>query len=92
MPCLLCTSGNQAQFTAEINIHFRGLKNLDKPSVLVFPKLLVCLDCVFSRFTTPETELALLARGGTTTSEASSRQESVGDVYQNKHSNELHPR
>ena len=60
MSCLSCTSGNQAEFTAEINIHFPGLKNLDKPSVFVFPKLLVCLDCGGSRFTIPETELARL--------------------------------
>jgi hypothetical protein len=78
MSCASCTSCNQAEFTAEINIHVLGLKNLDKPSVLVFPKLLICLDCGFSRFTTPETELRLLARG-TTTSEAKGEQESVGD-------------
>jgi hypothetical protein len=60
MSCLSCASGNQAEFTGEVNIHFPGLKNLDKPSIFVFPKLLVCLDCGCSWFTTPETELALL--------------------------------
>ena len=44
MSCVSCGSGNQTEFSAEINIHFPGLKNLDKRSVLVFPKLLVCLD------------------------------------------------
>jgi hypothetical protein len=34
----LCASGNQAEFGGEILIHFRNLKNLDKPSVRVFPK------------------------------------------------------
>lgn len=63
MSCLLCASGNQAEFGGEILIHFRGLKNLDKTPVWVFPKLLVCLDCGSSRFMTPESELALLARG-----------------------------
>jgi hypothetical protein len=63
MSCLLPASGNQAEFGGEILIHFRGLKNLDKPSVWVFPKLFVCLDCGSSRFMTPESELALLARG-----------------------------
>jgi hypothetical protein len=63
MSCLLCASGNQAEFGGEILIHFRGLKNLDKPPFWVFPKLLVCLDCGSSRFMTPESELALLARG-----------------------------
>jgi hypothetical protein len=60
MSCLSCASRNQAEFTAEINIHFPGLKNLDKPSVFVFPKLSVCLDCGCSRFAIPETELARL--------------------------------
>jgi hypothetical protein len=63
MSCPLPASGNQAEFGGEILIHFRGLKNLDKPSVWVFPKLFVCLDCGSSRFMTPESELALLARG-----------------------------
>jgi hypothetical protein len=43
-------------------IHFRSLKNVDEPGVWVFPKLLVCLACGFSRFTVQESELALLAR------------------------------
>ena len=33
MSCLLCASGKQAEFGSEILIHFRGLKNLDKPPV-----------------------------------------------------------
>ena len=61
MPCVSCGSGRQAEFPAEMNIHFSGLKNLDKPGVFLFPKVLICLGCGFSRFTTPETELALLA-------------------------------
>ena len=73
MSCLSCASGNQAEFGGEILIHFSGLENLDKPPVWVFPKLLVCLDCGFSRFMTPESELALLARG------ASAREGSIPD-------------
>jgi hypothetical protein len=61
MSCLLCASVNQAEFAAEINIHFRGRENLNNPGLLVFPKLLVCLDCGSSRFSTSETELAQLA-------------------------------
>jgi len=60
MSCSSCASGSQAEFTAEVNIHFPGLRNLDKPSVFVFPRLLVCLDCGCSWFTTPETEVARL--------------------------------
>jgi hypothetical protein len=64
---LLCDSGNVSDFSAEINLHFSGLKNLDKPNVVLFPQVLVCLDCGFSRFTNPETELGLL---GTQTNKA----------------------
>jgi hypothetical protein len=67
---MLCASSKEAEFNAEISIHFPGPKNVDKPSVWVFPRILVCLDCGFSRFVVPETELALLA-GGTGTGEAS---------------------
>jgi len=61
MSCLVCASGNQEEFGAEINIHFRGLKNIDDPGVLFFPKVLVCLDCGASRFSTPADELLRLA-------------------------------
>lgn len=79
MYCPSCRSSNQAEFTTEMMIHFSGLKNIDKPGVLVFPKVSVCLDCGSSRFATPKTKLALLARG-TPTSAASTRRESVADV------------
>ena len=57
MSCLLCGSGIR-QLTAEMVIHFSARKNLDKPGVWVFPKLLVCLDCGCSRLTVPKKELA----------------------------------
>jgi hypothetical protein len=75
MSCALCESSNQAEFISEMNIHFHGLRNIDKPGVLLFPTLLVCLDCGFSRFTTPKSELALLAEG--TAGEGSTRHKSV---------------
>jgi hypothetical protein len=62
MPCSSCLSSNQAEFPAEINIHFPGRENGTKPTVWVFPKILVCLDCGASRFTTPENELSRLKR------------------------------
>ncbi len=61
MHCPHCASDAQAELSAEINIHFNGLSNIDSPGLLVFPKLLVCLECGFSWFTIPENELALLA-------------------------------
>ena len=63
MYCALCHSNNQAEFTAEMMIHFSGLKHIDKPSVLAFPKVSICLDCGFSGFTTQETELRVLGKG-----------------------------
>jgi hypothetical protein len=61
MNCPSCASDAQAEFNAEINFHLSGPRNTDCPGLLVFPKLVVCLECGFSRFTTPEAELALLA-------------------------------
>lgn len=63
MACKSCGSDNQDKFGAEINIHFPGLEGLDKPIVLVFPTLLVCLRCGFTEFTISETELHRLEKG-----------------------------
>jgi hypothetical protein len=58
--CELCSSANQAEFTTEMMIHFSGRKHLVDPGVLAIAEVLVCLDCGFSRFKIPETELRLL--------------------------------
>jgi hypothetical protein len=63
--CALCQSDNHAEFAAELNLQFLGLRNLGTPSVLLFPKVSVCLDCGFSNFTTPEAELQKLKAGST---------------------------
>jgi hypothetical protein len=65
MACLICMSHHEEQFPSEINIHFPNSHNpnLNKPTVWVFPKLLVCLDCGSARLCIPETELAMLAKG-----------------------------
>ena len=60
MSCPLCLSNNQMEFPAEIAVHFSSLINLNRPGPLVFPKLLVCLDCGFAGFTLAESELRLL--------------------------------
>jgi hypothetical protein len=62
MFCVSCQSANQTELTAEMLIHLPGL-NLTNPSVWVFPKLVVCLDCGLSRFSVPANELALIAGG-----------------------------
>jgi hypothetical protein len=61
MSCQLCASGNQSEFPVEMVIHLTGLKNVDNPGVLLFPKVLVCLDCGFLVHTVPARELALLS-------------------------------
>jgi hypothetical protein len=63
MQCKSCGSINQSKFTAEMAIHFPGLKNLDKPVVWVFPEIVVCLDCGDAEFAVPEAELRQLAKG-----------------------------
>ena len=63
MACSSCGSEKQAEFGAEMNIHFPGGKGLDKPTVWVFPKLQVCLGCGLTLFTIPETELRILENG-----------------------------
>jgi len=63
MPCKSCSSTNQSKFTAEMNIHLPGLEGLAKPTVWIFPEIVVCLDCGFAECLIPETELPKLARG-----------------------------
>ena len=63
MSCPSCKSGNQAEFTSEMIIHFAGLRNIDKPGVLFFSKVSVCLDCGFLRGIVPASELARITKG-----------------------------
>ena len=65
MPCKSCGSFHQRKFRAEIDIQFPGTKNINTAPVLVYPELLVCLDCGTAEFTLPVTELALLAKSDT---------------------------
>jgi hypothetical protein len=62
MSCPRCSSVSQEEFPAELMFHFRGAQNLDRPGVMIFPKVLVCLKCGFSQFTAPIQEVALLAQ------------------------------
>jgi len=63
MSCPACARVNQVEFASEMMIHLPGLKSVANPGVLIFPKLLVCLDCGFARFTINGTELGLLTAG-----------------------------
>jgi hypothetical protein len=63
MACKSCGSENQEEFRTEIAIH---LPDRNQPLVLIFPTLLVCLNCgkpeIAEEFTIPRNELLLLAR------------------------------
>ena len=48
------------QLGSEIFIHSHGAEGVDRPGVMAFPTLVVCLDCGFSEFAIPEAELRLL--------------------------------
>jgi len=59
-PCSSCSSGRQMELLGDICLHFpRGLEDLRKPHVWIFPKVLVCLDCGEARFMVSKAELNL---------------------------------
>ena len=64
MSCRSCSSSNQTQFGSEIIIHHSGLKNVDKPTVMTFPKLLICLNCGFTEGFVAADALDLLRQDG----------------------------
>jgi len=63
MVCNSCGSERQAEFKAEINIHFPGEKGREESGIWVFPTLEVCLVCGRTQFTIPEGELNRLQNG-----------------------------
>ena len=65
MSCKSCGSAEVTTFVAEVNIHFSPSppKNLDKPGVLVFPTLTICLDCGYTHCTLLERDLLRLREG-----------------------------
>ena len=58
-----CACENQREFNGELAIHFPGIKGLQKPIVMIFPKVRVCMDCGYADFTVPERELSVLVTG-----------------------------
>lgn len=70
MACSLCGSEKLSKFGAEINIHVPGLLGIDKPGVLAFPKLMICLDCGCSLFALSESQLHLLGEGAAVAAKA----------------------
>ncbi len=63
MLCKSCGSVKQKKFSAEMDIHLPGLKDVDKPAIWVFADVVVCLDCGNAEFAAPEEELRQLAKG-----------------------------
>lgn len=63
MACPSCRSNRQSVFPTELNIHFPGREGLDKPTVWVFPQMLICLRCGFTQFVIPEAEVCQLNEG-----------------------------
>lgn len=61
--CKSCGSIYRQRFVSEIGIHFCSLRNVNKKPVLVFPELLVCLNCGKAEFIVPKDELLLLVKG-----------------------------
>ena len=60
MSCQLCNSETVRDYTAEINIHFPGMKGLDIPTIWVFPTILVCINCGTTQFAIPDADLKIL--------------------------------
>ncbi len=65
MTCESCGSTNVSTFVTEANIHFplSLMKDLEKPGVLLFPTLTICLHCGFTHCTLSEADLRLLREG-----------------------------
>jgi len=61
MICKKCGSDNQQQFSAEMNVHFPGREGLSKPTVMLFPQVVICLNCGFGEFAVSNAELQRLA-------------------------------
>lgn len=58
--CISCGSANLINLGGELALRFPGLQNLNKPSLFVFPEVVVCLDCGASKFEIPQSELQRL--------------------------------
>jgi hypothetical protein len=57
MACAQCSSLSETEVSAEMMIHFSDPSHRSGPGFLIFPMVLVCLDCGASRFNTPAEKL-----------------------------------
>lgn len=60
MACKRCSSERQSKFNSEVNIDLPGREGRDKPTLWVFPEIVVCLGCGFAEFSIPEDQLRRL--------------------------------
>ena len=63
MSCRLCQSDNQRAFESEINLHHPEVHDVKKLPAVVFPMLLVCLDCGFVEARLASDELRVVIEG-----------------------------
>jgi hypothetical protein len=62
MICPRCDSP-RSSFSGELAIHFPGIEGLNKPVVLIFPQLRICLNCGSAELVVPEKERRVLIEG-----------------------------
>ena len=61
--CWECSSDMLKDFDGELAIHFPGRDGLDKPSLLLYPKLKVCLKCGHAEFVVSDAQIEELEKG-----------------------------
>ena len=52
-----CSVDNRRTSNGEVALHVPGLQGLDKPTLLVFPKVQVCLNCGVAAFVVEDADL-----------------------------------
>ena len=62
MLCSTCGFPSLHKFESETSIHFPRLSDMDKPPVVMFEELSVCLKCGKAEFVLPQEKLALLEK------------------------------
>ena len=50
MSCDACRSDNVSDLPSEMALRYRGLKNIDRPTVFMCPVVQVCLSCGKGQF------------------------------------------
>jgi hypothetical protein len=65
LPCKSCQSNRQRNFPSEMAVHLPFvLGTATEPHEMIFPELLICLDCGFTEFLLPVSSLHRLSTTG----------------------------